>query len=503
MNRSVILGLCALATAHAEVGSRACAPCHQQIWQSYSATPMAKSSGAIGSLPAAQAQQFTSPGRAVRYAVTSRYTFIAHAGDLEVSRPLRYFIGSGAVGRSFLTQVDRYLFQAPVSYYAANSEWRVSPGFERSESLNVSRPVESSCLNCHAGSIQTVAGTINAYNSPPFRENGIACERCHGPGERHIASPTRATIVNPDRLAPARRDSVCAQCHLSGEVRIAKLDAKPYTPGGLLSAASTAFVYSPPQARQVNGHVEELSRSKCRLQSGDKLWCGTCHDPHSVSAPAAKAAYYRQRCLACHQPHNEGDCTTCHMPRSEVRDVQHAAYTDHTIPKVRRTPDAGTPTLVAFSPGATDRDYALAQALVALRDNNRALGMKAFEALRSAYAEQPSDTPVASQLAQLYDRMGQDNKACEIYGEIHKTPFPPPAAAINWGTCLAKEGRLTESIPIWQGVTERSPSEDSAWTNLAAALIQTGHQDQARTALEQALRFNPSSRKARELLAGL
>jgi len=367
----------------------------------------------------------------------------------------------------------------------------------------VSRPVEASCLNWHASGVELVAGTVNAYGSPPFRENGVACEHCHGPEERHIASPTRATIVNPNRLAPAQRDSVCAQCHLSGEVRIAKLNAKPFTPGDTLSAVSTAFIYDPPQARQVNGHVEELSRSRCKLQAGDKLWCGTCHDPHSVPPQATKAAYYRQRCLTCHEPHREGDCTACHMPRSEVRDVQHAAYTDHTIPKMRRTPDAGTPTLTAFGTSATDRDYALAQALVALRDNNRALGRKAFEALRSAYAKQPSDTTVASQLAQLYDRMGQESQACAIYAGIMKTPLPPPAAATNWGTCLAKAGRLTESIPVWRSVTDRSPSEESAWTNLAVALIQNGQREQGRATLEQALRFLPASPKVRELIASL
>lgn len=168
-----------------------------------------------------------------------------------------------AVGRSFLTQVDRFLFQAPMSFYSEGATWRVSPGFERS------------CLNCHASGVQAVSGTTNAYRSPPFREAGIGCERCHGPGERYIATPSRTNIINPARLTPAIRDSICAQCHLSGEVRIAKMDSKPFTPGDLLSASSTAFVYDKPKARQVNGHVDELSRSRCNLQSGDKLWCGT------------------------------------------------------------------------------------------------------------------------------------------------------------------------------------------------------------------------------------
>jgi len=42
----------------------------------------------------------------------------------------------------------------------------------------------------------------------------ITCERCHGPSEKHLADPRAGTIVNPSKLAPAARDSICEQCHL-------------------------------------------------------------------------------------------------------------------------------------------------------------------------------------------------------------------------------------------------------------------------------------------------
>ncbi len=474
---------------HAEVGSLACAPCHRTIYDSYRKTAMANSSGSIAQPAHFASQTFSSPGGTVAYSVGS--VFSAKVGDVEVTRPLEYFIGSGAVGRSYLTRVGQYLFQAPVSFYAQDSTWRVSPGFERSETLNVSRPVEASCLNCHSSGVRLIAGSVNQYEDTPFREGGIGCERCHGSGERH------ATLVNPAKLAPAARDSICEQCHLAGEVRVGK----------------ASFVWDPPKSRQVNGHVEELSRSRCKLASGDKLWCGSCHDPHST--PLQKAAWYRERCFACHNTASctapkpartakADDCTACHMPRSEVRDVQHAAYTDHTIPKRPRAAITNTEShLVAFGGVASDRDLAVATALVALRQNDRAMAMQAFEPLKTAWQKDPNDTAVGSQLAQLYDRMGQEPAACEIYGQIAKTPVPPPAAAINWGTCLAKQGRVPESIPFWRSVTVRSPGEESAWTNLAAAYIQTENLDAARAALQAALRFHPVSAKLREMLRSL
>jgi hypothetical protein len=52
---------------------------------------------------------------------------------------------------------------------------------------------------------------------------GIDCQRCHGPGQRHLetagragagSDEIRASIVNPKRLSPERWMEVCMQCHL-------------------------------------------------------------------------------------------------------------------------------------------------------------------------------------------------------------------------------------------------------------------------------------------------
>ena len=150
------------------------------------------------------------------------------------------------------------------------------------------------------------------------------------------------------------------------------------------------------------------------------------------------------------------------MPRSEVRDVQHATYTDDTIPKLSRRPAKAGAALIALGGGTTDRDLALARALVALRDNGRAPRLQAFEPLHSRFAKNPGDVAVASQLAQLYDRVEQEARACAIYDEIIKTAFPPPAAANNWGTCLAQERLLAESIPVWESVMHREAETGSA-----------------------------------------
>src|SRR5262245_802672 len=140
--------------------------------------------------------------------------------EIQGRRRLDYYIGSGAVGRSYAFLRDGFLFQAPVSYYSTTSRWDVSPGYEARDRLHLSRAVGPECLACHATGTQAVDGTRNRYEQPPFREGGIGCERCHGPGLAHIvaarqdASAARRAIVQPARLDAPRRDSICAQCHL-------------------------------------------------------------------------------------------------------------------------------------------------------------------------------------------------------------------------------------------------------------------------------------------------
>src|SRR5262249_46980908 len=134
-----------------------------------------------------------------------------------------------------------------------------------------------------------------------------------------------------------------------GEVRVAKpgKDGKGMIPGGLLADDLTVFVRAGFSSElRVTSHVENLDQSACKRASGDKLWCGTCHDPHTVPEPAQKAADFRGKCLSGHKSKDSkaareasqanGDaCTMCHMPRGAASDIKHVVFPDHSI---RRKP---------------------------------------------------------------------------------------------------------------------------------------------------------------------
>ena len=51
-------------------------------------------------------------------------------------------------------------------------------------------------------------------------------------------------MINPAKLTGERRDSICVQCHLEGEARIAKVGraVEDYTPGAALSDYLAIFV---------------------------------------------------------------------------------------------------------------------------------------------------------------------------------------------------------------------------------------------------------------------
>ncbi len=128
-------------------------------------------------------------------------------GTMRGSKSLPYYIGSGATARSYLIADDGYLFEAPVAYYSGSQKWGLAPAYDTYAYPYLTRPAMPACLTCHASFLAAVPGTQNRYGDPPFGEGGVACERCHGPGEAHIrkmhdGSPGTAAILNPARLAP-------------------------------------------------------------------------------------------------------------------------------------------------------------------------------------------------------------------------------------------------------------------------------------------------------------
>src|SRR5690348_2093258 len=222
------------------VGNQACMPCHEAICRAYGVTPMARSSGR--NIPAVGAGTVRHPASRVLYEIDPDGLVHLSKDGRKDQRQLTYFIGSGVAGRSFGYVRGGFLFEAPVTWYAQTGSWDVSPGYESDTASRWSRPIEPSCLFCHASQIRWREGTVNGYGDPAFGQGGVSCERCHGPGSLHVEG--KGKMVNPAKLEPERRDSVCAQCHLTGQSRVARAGRKwsEYRAGDRLSDFVAVFV---------------------------------------------------------------------------------------------------------------------------------------------------------------------------------------------------------------------------------------------------------------------
>jgi predicted CXXCH cytochrome family protein len=518
----VLLGISAAFGADF-VGNKACAGCHAAIYRSYIQTPMAQSSGKVGAGDVKETfdrSEFRDNRGAFSYKVAPdyRFEFTQQSATQPIvgSRALEYFIGSGSAARTFLIDDGGFLFESPVTFYRQSASWKASPGFESVDYPYLTRPVVPGCLQCHASGIQANGGTLNGY-ATPFLENGVACERCHGPGSDHVSMG--APMVNPAKLAPAARDSICAQCHLSGEVRVAKpgKEGKALTPGGLLKEDLTVFVRSgSPSDLRVTSHVENLAQSMCQRASGDKLWCGTCHDPHKPPEPAAKAAYYRAKCLTCHKTQdcratqvarqaNGDNCTACHMQRGPTSDIQHVVFTDHSIRRKPVSSGAGPSADSELEPypsyKASTRDLALAYAVVALRDRNAKDRDRAFPLLKQAAEEGSADSVALAYLAEFYRDAKDDRHALPLYQQVWRMDKSQYAAAAALGAYQMQRGNLADAIQFWREALRLNPAMVLVRVNLANALLRTGNPGEARGELEQALKFNPASPEARALLS--
>ena len=293
---------------------------------------------------------------------------------------ISYIVGSGQHTNSHLMNWNGYLYQAPATFYTQKGKWDLPPGFENGFNSRFDRKIELECMTCHNALPEMVEGSINKFNMIP---SGIDCERCHGPGDRHVREKLAGdiidvkkaidySIVNPAKLSIDLQLDVCQRCHVQGNAVLKKgktfFDFKP---GMHLSEVMNVFmpVYKGDDDSHIMAsHAERLKQSSCFIVSLQKseaynkdhpslepyknaLTCITCHNPH-VSVRETDPDVFNKACRSCHQESSEtahqllsltcsaskkerltvdDNCTSCHMPKNGTIDIPHVRVTDHRI----------------------------------------------------------------------------------------------------------------------------------------------------------------------------
>lgn len=567
------------------VDDASCAECHSDISESYAKHPMGRSLS-----PTSQADRIERFTAAARNPLKID-NFIYQArqeGDRQFHQETRlspagaealvtefeavYAVGSGRTGRSYLIERDAHLFLSPLTWYAEGG-WDLSPGYEKNNS-HFNRPAAPECLFCHANRTHHVEGTLNEYESPIFAGHAIGCQRCHGPGEVHVAAQQGAepqqgeklqqtastslvssapadlaaaadhdtTIVNPARLTPELRESVCQQCHLGGLVRVEARGRRreDFRPGLPWHAVAVVFLAARDSSSTTDehgdrfvGHVERMHQSVCFAESGGKLGCISCHDPHSLPVETAKVDFYRQRCLECHgeqdcevpvaerkQRQPDDSCYACHMPQAPTQ-IRHAAATDHRIPRSpdrirRRAPPASEPAwspLVAFHklsdsarPHADfDDQRNLGVALVMGMDQraevvSKELLPQALTLLERAVAGDPADVPARQAYAITLARSDRLPAALGQMEEVLRRE-PRRESALNTAASLAMAaGQWPAAASLLERAREVNPWIVRYWADLGMSQARQGRWDAAAVTCEDGLKRFPDSFGCRQLL---
>ncbi len=431
---------------------------------------------------------------------------------LTAEYPVRYQIGGRLMGRTYMVQIGDYLFESPASWFNRYG-WDLSPGYSQRPVIDFDRPMEEQCLFCHAG-----AALFSDTDGRRLRGSGltaITCERCHGSGEAHVRNPSARNIVNPAKLTGARRDSVCEQCHLEGAIRVLN-PGKNWSDFHAGEATESTFAtYLLKSASGVDviavSQAEQLAESKCARQSGGKLWCGSCHDPHG--APADRVQQIRSVCLTCHAQltqaahpgaHNAPaqECTTCHMPKSPTTDIPHAAVTDHRLRRrpltdVERSgnPTSDAQTVVAWREPAQairERNLSLAEVVIGYTKKLPDIGQKGFAGLDALpRAVQDSDPIVVSDLEGL--AMQQDNFAEALRLGKRSIELQPASAkaAMNYGLVLKQAGELAEAEHQLTRAVGLDPSLKQAYIELATLYASQREMKNVSDTIERFLKWNP------------
>jgi predicted CXXCH cytochrome family protein len=463
----------------------------------------------------------------------------------------------------------------------------MSPGYDRPDHAGFSRQVFYRCIFCHNGypAGLAVAGKPlgpgdydDATVLPSELPEGIDCQRCHGAGDKHMAAArrgeglaaVRAAIVNPARLTSERQLEICMQCHM--ETTQAPL------PGSLKRFDRGVFSYRPgePLADYIvyfdhaagTGHDDKfelisaayrMRKSACFTESGGRMTCTACHDPHKVLSRDESRRRTDGVCKGCHEErvasltrtgrHTAAeDCASCHMPKRRPGTAIHISVTDHLIRRPGPIP-LSSPALeehdgntlpysgevAPYYPKDPGPVYLAAAQVKNLANVTAGLAMlenllsgpaaapaeaeayflyadalletgqpaKAIPIFRQALRSEPGNWRYLYSLGQAWQAAGKPDLALEAFGRA--IALAPYETNFLYGRGAAYEslGRIRDAAETFREIARRNPEDASAFNNLSIDLNRAGDAKGAEQAVREAIRLQPERAVFHMNLAGL
>jgi predicted CXXCH cytochrome family protein len=330
------------------VGSATCKSCHESVYASWSKTRMANVVRDPREHPDAIIPDFSKPDPLLNF----------------TKDDIALVYGSRWKQRYFKKIGDDY-FVYPAQWDVAHQTWRryfVANGTDWWATVyppdNFQRPTGPLCDGCHSVNYDIATKNVTEWN--------VGCERCHGPGETHVARPTRDNILNPARFDYVHANDTCIQCHSQGQPPTNPIEGRYYDwPVGFEVGKNLADFWKLEERKlgeTTFTHFPDGTGHKNRMQGNDfveslmyarGVTCFSCHDPHGGENVAMVRKTGNALCLDCHGPnaqagphaptieqhthHKAGssgnECIACHMPRIEqtIADQNVRSHTFHFV----------------------------------------------------------------------------------------------------------------------------------------------------------------------------
>lgn len=550
------------------VGMNTCKTCHLQIYETFINTGMGKSFGIA--TPAKSSARFDAHD--VIYDSTKNFyykplwkdsllyilEFRMEGKDTVYKREQKvtYIVGSGQHTNSHIWQSNGYLYQAPMTFYTQKGIWQLPPGFEDGMNTRWGRIISVECMNCHNMYSAFDTSSLNKFT---MVQQGIQCERCHGPGEAHVNAKLKGiivntdtaidySIVNPKKLSRDMQVELCQRCHMQG-ISVLNDGATffDFKPGQPLNTVMNVFMprYEGGEGKFIMAsHADRMKQSNCYLHS--QMTCLTCHNPH-LSVKVTPPETFNAACVNCHasaghtcklpmEKRNAANdnCFNCHMPVSETLDIPNVTVHDHRIhvpigenkkqeiqkfvglecmttknPSPLLMAEGYLQTFEAFSPQPYLLDSVLKYLAVNTDRNSNQYRQaeiryyylkqnyeKVTSLAQDMRAENLKDAWTAYRIGEGFYQQGNYERAASFYRHAVLLKSLDPEFGNKYGSALMALKKIPEAKDIFQRVVQEHPEYAPALSNLGYVYFLQSDFSYAGTLYDKALALDPDYEQA-------
>ncbi len=347
-------------------GSESCRECHEnfyQLWEpSYHGQAMMPVNGefiAKHKLPNSEPIDVEGHMFQVEFKDSTVVMYERDGKDLVETYDVLWAMGGHNV-YCFLTPFEKGKLQnIPLAYDANRKKWfnypeagirHFSDDYPDDEALPWKDDMfafNTGCYSCHISQLSTNFDLETQTYHTTWREAGINCETCHGPGGEHVRifkalkegeEAKELGLISTSVFTQEQHNDACAPCH-------AKMNpiTPSYMPGDKffdnynLTTLEDRDFY--PDGRDLGENYTLTGWKLNECVANSELHCVTCH---TSSGRDRFKDNPDQACLTCHNNRNEDlethtghkaeaglTCLSCHMPKREF--VGHFLRSDHSF----------------------------------------------------------------------------------------------------------------------------------------------------------------------------